>query len=353
MLTRVKDMLKPSPKPSVRPEDVEPLMGDIDDLTRENRSSREMERERRLVELRQLAGTAMTMRNGGRRDLVEPDFDSLPQDTNLPEVPGSELTPELIRAAILRHGAILVRGLVEREAALRLAEEIDQAFEARDALAESVDWTNRGLRVSSEDGYFEEMEPVPPHDAIGERFHVAAGGGLLAADSPKVMFEMVELFEQAGIRDLVAGYLREQPTISAHKTTLRRADPSVAGAWHQDGKFLGDVNTLNLWLSLSRCGDEAPGMDLVPRRLDDIVDAGDGGVSFHEIVVKHELAEELASEAGGILRPIFEPGDAMFFDHLYLHQTASDPSMPNRRYAVESWFFGPSAFPGDYIPLAY
>ena len=62
---------------------------------------------------------------------------------------------------------------------------------------------------------------------------------------------------------------------------------------------------------------------------------------------------EGASEAGGILRPIFEPGDAMFFDHLYLHQTASDPSMPNRRYAVESWFFGPSAFPGDYIPLAY
>ena len=197
------------------------------------------------------------------------------------------------------------------------------------------------------------MEPVPPHDAIGERFHVAAGGALLAADSPKVMFEMVELFEQAGIRELVAGYLQEQPTVSAHKTTLRRADPKVAGAWHQDGKFLGDVNTLNLWLSLSRCGDVAPGMDLVPRRLDDIVDAGDGGVSFHEIVVKHELAEELAGEAGGILRPIFEPGDAMFFDHLYLHQTASDPSMPNRRYAVESWFFGPSAFPGDYIPLAY
>ena len=353
MLTRVKEMLKPSPKPSVGPEDAEPLLGDIDELTRDNRENREMEKERRLVELRQLAGTALTMRNGGRSDLVEPDFESLPQDTNLPEVPASELTPGLIRAAILRHGAILVRGLVDRDAALRLAEEIDQAFEARDSLAENVDWTNQGLRVSSEDGYFEEMEPVPPHDAIGERFHVAAGGGLLAADSPKVMFEMVELFEQAGIRELVAGYLQEQPTISAHKTTLRRADPKIAGAWHQDGKFLGDVNTLNLWLSLSRCGDVAPGMDLVPRRLDDIVDAGDGGVSFHEIVVKHELAEELAGEAGGILRPIFEPGDAMFFDHLYLHQTASDPSMPNRRYAVESWFFGPSAFPGDYIPLAY
>jgi len=352
MLTRVRDMLRSSGGPTVGPNDVEPLLDEIEELTRENRDGREFKRERRLLNLRQLAGTALTMRDVPRPEYVEPDFDALPTDTNLPEVTREELTPGLIRAAILRHGAILVRELVDRDAALALAEEIDRAFESRDALAEDVDWTNQGLRVSSGDGYFEEMEPVPPHDAIGERFHVAAGGGLLAADSPKVMFEMVELFEQAGIRELVAGYLQEQPTVSAHKTTLRRADPKVAGAWHQDGKFLGDVNTLNLWLSLSRCGDVAPGMDLVPRRLDDIVDAGDGGVSFHEIVVKHELAEELAGEAG-ILRPIFEPGDAMFFDHLYLHQTASDPEMPNRRYAVESWFFGPSAFPGDYIPLAY
>jgi hypothetical protein len=27
--------------------------------------------------------------------------------------------------------------------------------------------------------------------------------------------------------------------------------------------------------------------------------------------------------------------------------------MPDPRYAVESWFFGPSAFPEGYLPLAY
>jgi hypothetical protein len=51
------------------------------------------------------------------------------------------------------------------------------------------------------------------------------------------------------------------------------------------------------------------------------------------------------------VRPIFEPGDALFFDELFLHQTASDPAMPNPRYAIESWFFAPSGFPGDYAPL--
>ena len=52
------------------------------------------------------------------------------------------------------------------------------------------------------------------------------------------------------------------------------------------------------------------------------------------------------------MRPIFEPGDALFFDELFLHQTGSDPSMPKPRFAIESWFFGGSAFPAEYGPLA-
>ena len=61
-----------------------------------------------------------------------------------------------------------------------------------------------------------------------------------------------------------------------------------------------------------------------------------------------ELTRARGREAAGdlaILRPIFEPGDALFFDEMFLHQTGSDPSMPNPRFAVESWFFGGSAFP--------
>jgi len=31
-----------------------------------------------------------------------------------------------------------------------------------------------------------------------------------------------------------------------------KAQPAVSGQWHQDGKFMGPVRSLNLWLSLSR-----------------------------------------------------------------------------------------------------
>ena len=109
---------------------------------------------------------------------------------------------------------------------------------------------------------------------------------------------------------------------------------------------MGDVKALNLWLSLSRCGDVAPGLDIVPRRVDHVV-------IDHDAMLDVELTRAKAAEAAGdvpILRPIFEPGDALFFDELFLHQTASDPSMPNPRFAIESWFFGGSAFPADYAP---
>ena len=95
----------------------------------------------------------------------------------------------------------------------------------------------------------------------------------------------------------------------------------------------------------------APGLDIVPRRLEDFVATGTEGDLPRLTQVSPAVAEEEAGDAG-IIRPIFEPGDAMLFDDLFLHQTGSDPSMPNPRYAVESWFFGPSAFPADYVPFA-
>jgi hypothetical protein len=320
------------------------LIEQIDDVSERNRASRDPDLEREILRLRQLAGLALVREAEQRAELAEPDYQALPDGTNLPEVGPEELTPALIRAAILRHGAILVRGLVDRAGATSLGAEIDRAFEARST-------ANGG--GSHQPGYYEELPPIPPNQPIMERKYVEAGGGVLAADSPHVAFAMADLLGQADLRDLVGGYLGEAPSFSAHKTTLRKATPDVPGAWHQDGKFLGDVNSVNLWLALSHCGDTAPGMDLVPRRLEEIVSAGVGDEGFEKIVVTQDHAEALAEPAGGIVRPIFEPGDAMFFDHLYLHQTASDPSMPNPRFALESWFFGPSAFPEGYIPLAY
>jgi hypothetical protein len=315
------------------------LFAEIDRLAQSTRSRDDLEARRRLLRLRHLAGIAL-LDGDNPRPHPSPDSDSLAEGDALPEIHPDQLTPELLRAGILRDGCLLVRGLIDRDRAMEFARQIERAYGER----ERADGGE-----SATEGYYEPLS-LDPRFKAPERAWVKEGGGLLAVDSPVLAFEMLEMFRAAGLRELVGDYLGEPPLISVDKTTLRKADPSVVGAWHQDGAFMGEVRSLNLWLSLSRCGDESPGLDLVPRRLDELVPMGTDDTWLPNQVSQRK-AEEAAGDLG-IQRPIFEPGDALFFDDLFLHKTGSDPSMPNPRFAIESWFFGGSAFPSEYAPIA-
>ena len=296
----------------------------------------------RLVELRHAVGDPPVGQPREGAAYPEPAFDRLPdRNGDLAGIEPAQLSPEVLRAGILRDGCLLIRGAVDRDAALAVAEEIDRAFDARDA-AEAGEPADRR--------YYSEFMPAPAFRATLGRDWVAGGGGLWAADSPHLLFEMLDTFERAGLRSAIRDYLGEPPLISVQKCTLRRVDPDAGRGWHQDGAFLGDVRALNVWLSLSHCGDEAPGMDVVPRRLEEIVPTGTEGATF-DWSVSEQVAEEAAGEVG-VVRPIFEPGDVLLFDELFLHSTAAEPSMPKSRWAIESWFFGASASPADYSPLA-
>ena len=242
---------------------------------------------------------------------------------------------------MLRHGAVLVRGIMDPDKATALAQEIEMALQAR---------TSLGSGGGASEGYYEEFDPGPEIDLTLARDWVG-DGGMWAADSPKLMFEMFEAFERSGLRKVIHGYLNEVPAISIEKCTLRRVMPDSDSAWHQDGAFLGRVRALNVWMSLSRCGDLSPGLDVVPERLEEIVPTGTEGATFNWSV--SPLKVEEVTSATGVVRPIFEPGDALLFDEMNLHSTAADPSMPNPRYAIESWFFGLSGFPAEYVPIAY
>ena len=128
----------------------------------------------------------------------------------------------------------------------------------------------------------------------------------------------------------------------ARKCTLRRTSPNGQnGGWHQDGAFMGaGIRSLNVWIPLTHCGDTAPGLDIVGRRLDEIVQTGQGAI--YAWATDPDAAERAA--AGSIVRPIFEPGDALVFDHMNLHRTAIDPDMQHERYAIETWLMAPSTY---------
>lgn len=317
----------------------------IDLLSAANREVRDLQFEQEIRRLRHVTGVELLKNAPDDPRHPQPSATVPPrgEQSGCPEITPEELTPELLRASILDAGCLLVRGLMDEQKALRLAADIDRSFEIRAALGE-------GER--DPDGYYDELVPEDPFwVAEREREWVEEGGGVLAADSPRMLFDMLDAFEGAGLRDVVGGYLGEKPAISLQKCTLRKAVPEVAGGWHQDGRFLGDIRALNVWLSLSRCGDVAPSMDVVPTRLDELV--ATGGEGAHLDFMNSQENVEMAAGERGITRPIFNPGDALLFDDLFMHKTGSDPTMPNPRYAIESWFFGPSAYPDNYVPLAF
>jgi hypothetical protein len=338
------------------PQDIEKLLAEIDALSHEHDVSRDPELARRILQLRHQAGLKLMERPAPEPpEYPAPAFDQLQNESKLPDVPCGQVTPELLRAAILRSGCLLIRGFIDQEDVPRLVDGIDRAWEARDAHAAGG---------STNSAYYEEFEPDARFDLAWDRgVMYRSESGLIGPDCPPAMLDVIESFDRAGLGSIAGGYLGEHPAISVNKCVLRRVNPnafqdelrrnpgSKHSHWHQDGAFLGEVRALNVWLSLSRCGDVAPGLDIVPRRLDHVLATGTEGARF-DWSASRAVAEEAAGDIG-IVRPIFEPGDALLFDELLLHSTAIEPGMTSMRHAVECWFFGPSGFPPNYAPLAF
>jgi hypothetical protein len=154
------------------------------------------------------------------------------------------------------------------------------------------------------------------------------------------------------VGDLVTAHLGERPFLSANKCTLRRVPVDSNTSWHQDGAFLGaEIRTINLWLSLSDCGVDAPGLDILPRRVDEVLETGTRGAIF-DWSVSDSIVDELAVDVP-VVRPVFAPGDAVLFDHLLVHRTAVAPGMTRERHAIETWMFTPSGYPEAQIPIAF
>jgi hypothetical protein len=315
----------------------------IQRLTKANRVRRDAKVEERLVMLRHDVFASLPRRPP---EALPPEVGREEPGAPLSPTDPGDLTVATLRRQLARQGCVLVRGLVSPERADAMARGIDRALGAFD-----------GCEESGEDAappwYVPFAPPSAGQFAWRRRGWVRASGGLWTADSPRMLFELMELFEDTGIAALIEAYFGERPALSANKCTLRRVPTDTNTNWHQDGAFLGrDVRSLNLWLALSSCGVDAPGLDIVPQRFDEILPTGTEGALF-DWSVSPTVVEDAAGGPDEIVSPAFEPGDALLFDHMFLHRTGVTPGMTRERWAIESWFFAPSSYPDGQIPLAY
>ena len=307
------------------------------------------ELEERLTKLRQLAAQSLSPEPG--HDSWPPKADNLfPEHRHgLVEIDPAQLNMQTLASAVTHHGALLVRGMIPEHRLERLRHGIDQAIEMHDAWREgtSLEQTSPWFRAHPE---ITALSPTDLHRKWARKVQ-----GIFTIDSPYMLAAMLDAYSEAGVLKCVQDYLGEHPVISGKKATLRRVEPDLEMAdWHQDGRFLEQgqgIRTINTWLALSHCGESAPGMDIIARRLDRFVETGTHSAHLPWTVAQ-EVVEQSRALKSAWVRPVFRPGDMLFFDEYNLHRTDTRPGLTEQRYAIETWFFTPSRRPRDDIFLA-
>ena len=117
----------------------------------------------------------------------------------------------------------------------RWPHEIDRAFAERERM--------RGRASRPAEGYYASSSPHTRFGSVVGRGWIEQGGGSARRRLPDAQLRDDGAVPTAPRwRGLVSDYLGEPALISVHKTTLRKADPSVPGAWHQDGYFMGAMS---------------------------------------------------------------------------------------------------------------
>jgi ectoine hydroxylase-related dioxygenase (phytanoyl-CoA dioxygenase family) len=309
----------------------------IEFLTAANRSSRRRELDSMLLALRSEAFLAGDWK---REPPAWPNH--VPDQfggTGIPEIRVDALSASAIRSGIENHGSLIVRQLTTSTRAELLRNNIDRVLQAFDAKA-------RGSVPPELEGWYEPFD----RNTKDERAKKRSKGAVLTVDSPPALFDLLETFESSGLSKAIRDFFGEQPMLLTRKGTLRCVRHDVnTGGWHQDGAFLGeDIRSLNVWIALTDCGVDAPGLDVVAKRLPGIVQTGS---NFATWTTNPQAAKDVSE--GCTVRPVFAAGDAILFDHLCLHRTAASPGMTKTRYAIETWIMAPSTYKEMGVPILF
>lgn len=329
------------------------LLNTIEQLSARNREQRDPAIERQLIDLRVQAFNNTVWPANHQPWPPAHNTPFAAADTQhtggIPEVSREQLNASTLANGVLNHGSLLVRNLVPAEHLATLCDDIEQAVNKRNQRV-------AGETIAKDDEHYCPSEFLNTQYKLGVgRKFIADTGGVWAADSPRGLFDVMELYRELQLKNLLADYFGEAPCVSVKKWVLRRVDPIVGEAdWHQDGAFMGrDIRSMNLWIALSDCGGDSinPGIDIVPKRLEHIVQTGTDGARF-DWTVGPQYVEKNFTDTPWV-RPAFKAGDALFFDHMNLHRTAWSPTITGRRYAIECWFFAASVNATNQIPMVF
>jgi hypothetical protein len=255
-------------------------------------------------------------------------------ETGLPVLEAQDLTPANFKAMIDRHSCVLVRGLFDAETCERLRAVAAETYRRYDL------GVGRPLTVPDcvKSGYVSEQGMANDGQPLA-RFRKF--GSLSLGMCPMALAVISAVLSRSKVKDCVEGYFGQPIGLSLNSSSIRLSeiDNPVRRVFHQDGAFLGgqDAETLNCWIALDPCGESAPGLEVFPQAIDELLAFDKPGA-----YVSWEIDDALVYERMGAEKawyPTFQPGDAFLFNHLHVHRTYLTPEMKENRFAVESWMF--------------
>ncbi|MCC5952080.1 MAG: phytanoyl-CoA dioxygenase family protein [Acidimicrobiia bacterium] len=317
----------------------------VESLVEVARQHRDVRLEEALVRMR-LDAFAELDRTPGRDQWPPTLSDPFPDVSGAPpEVPASDLDPATLGGALLHHGSLVVRNLLDSDRSQQLLASVQRAFEALDTRADPD-----AMSDVERARWFQRCS----HDGSKPSLFGMGTATMRVIDSPALVFDVVEAFHSSPLIGAIAGYLGEQPALSNNKWAIRRSKGLPFSDLHQDGAFLGDdIRTVNAWISLTHAGGDssAPSIEMVPSRLPGVLPTGGHGAAFDWTVSDEGLATMVPGVE--LVTPEVFPGDAVLFDELMMHRTqCRDADSSDWRWAVESWFFAPSCYPQRYAGIA-
>ncbi len=152
----------------------------------------------------------------------------------------------------------------------------------------------------------------------------------------------------------VVGSLGESIAVLPRNSLFRRKIPAVQRPipFHQDAYFLGlGVGAVvNFWIPLVDCGSDAPGLELIPKRLDHlfkIYSPGTEEVSYDSAAIPETVIQTHLGSTD-TLCPIMKIGDAIAFLSTTLHRTFETPGMTRPRINIEMRFCSRALLPAGY-----
>ena len=262
-----------------------------------------------------------------------PDRDCFVGVDGLPEVAASELTLDHLASGLQCHGGLVVREFLSgREVRCFAGTWTRPSCSATGWTRSTRRHGNRRSARPSSRGCSPSRPPRrgDPRDLRGQRFS-----------------------------HLVRSYLGTRPVLVAPHEAEARGERG----WHPmaSGRrvLLASLGALNAWSALTPVGEHCGAVEVIPRRMDEVVGFSGDTLANLEAALPLDYSTRLPqSLIPGILAetpldaPVLEPGDAMLFDDMTLHRTGTARwTVPSRDIAI-TWFFDPARFPRDGTPLA-